>query len=136
MTKQTEIAVVGLGVMGANLALNLADAGHRVVVHNRTHSVAEGFLAGEAGEIGIIGAKTIDQLVELLEPPRVVLMMIKAGDPIDQLIDALSNSLERRRHNHRRGQLALPGHRAPPDRRGEPGTALPGCGHLRRRRRR
>ena len=94
MTDKTEIAVVGLAVMGANLALNLAETGHRVVVHNRTHSVTESFLAGEAGERGIIGAKTIDQLVELLEPPRVVLMMIKAGDPVDQLIATLSDFLE------------------------------------------
>ena len=94
MTEKAEIAVVGLAVMGANLALNLADAGHRMVVHNRTHSVTESFLAGEAGEREIIGAETIEQLVELLEPPRVVLMMVKAGNPVDQLIATLSDFLE------------------------------------------
>ena len=94
MTDRADIAVVGLAVMGTNIALNLADRGNRVAVHNRTYSVTEGFLAGEAGEKGIIGAETIDQLVELLDPPRVVLLMVKAGDPVDQLITTLSGSLE------------------------------------------
>ncbi len=94
MTDKADIAVVGLGVMGANLALNLADLGNRVLVHNRTHSVTEEFLAGEAGEKEIIGAETIEELVEFLELPRVVLLMIKAGDPVDQLIARLSDFLE------------------------------------------
>ena len=94
MTQKADIGVVGLGVMGANLALNLADMGNRVAVYNRTDSVTEEFLAGEAGEKGVTAAYSIEELVGLLEAPRVVLLMVKAGKPVDFLISELSDYLE------------------------------------------
>ena len=91
MTQKADIGLVGLGVMGANLALNLADMGNRVAVYNRTDSATEEFLAGEAGQKGVTAAYSIEELVGLLEAPRVVLLMVKAGKPVDFLISQLSD---------------------------------------------
>jgi 6-phosphogluconate dehydrogenase len=94
MTETAQIAVAGLGVMGANLALNLADRGHRVAAYNRTTSVTDEFMAGEAAELGIIPAATIEEMVAMLERPRVVLVMVTAGKPVDAVIEALLDHLE------------------------------------------
>jgi 6-phosphogluconate dehydrogenase len=94
MSETAEIAVAGLGVMGANLALNLAERGHRVAVYNRTTSVTDEFMAGEAGGLGIIPATTIEEMVQMLEPPRVVLVMVTAGKPVDAVIESLLDHLE------------------------------------------
>ncbi len=89
-----DIGVVGLAVMGANLALNLADSGHRVVVYNRTTSVTDEFVGGEAGSKEIRGVTTLEDMVEALGTPRVVLLMVKAGAPVDAVIDELVPLLE------------------------------------------
>ncbi|HEX6947608.1 MAG TPA: decarboxylating NADP(+)-dependent phosphogluconate dehydrogenase [Acidimicrobiia bacterium] len=93
---KTDIGVVGLGVMGANLALNLAEKGHRVVVYNRSWEVTERFLAGdEARAFGIQGARTYDELAGLLTPPRVTLLMVTAGPAVDSVIADLLPHLEK-----------------------------------------
>ncbi len=94
MAQKADIGVIGLGVMGANLALNLADMGNKVAVFNRTHTVTEGFMTGEARSKGIVAADTVEELVALLETPRVVLIMVKAGEAVDLVIAQLSDSLE------------------------------------------
>jgi 6-phosphogluconate dehydrogenase len=94
MTETAAIAVAGLGVMGANLALNLADRGHRVAAYNRTTSVTDEFMTGEAAELGIIPATTIEEMVQMLERPRVVLVMVTAGKPVDAVIESLLDHLE------------------------------------------
>jgi 6-phosphogluconate dehydrogenase len=94
MSERADIAVVGLAVMGANLALNLADAGNKVVVYNRTHAVTEEFMRGEAATKDMVGAASLEELVSLLEPPRVILLMVKAGPAVDELITTLSEHLE------------------------------------------
>jgi 6-phosphogluconate dehydrogenase len=94
MTETAAIAVAGLGVMGANLALNLADRGHRVAAYNRTTSVTDEFMAGEAGGLGIIPTTTIEEMVRVLERPRVVLVMVTAGKPVDAVIDSLLDHLD------------------------------------------
>jgi len=94
MSGQGDIAVVGLGVMGANLALNLADHGYEVIAFNRTGSVTEEFIAGEARELGITPAYTIDEMVGMLARPRVVLLMVTAGKPVDLVIESLFEHLE------------------------------------------
>ncbi|HEY4584401.1 MAG TPA: NAD(P)-binding domain-containing protein, partial [Acidimicrobiia bacterium] len=94
MSERADIAVVGLAVMGANLALNLADAGNKVVVYNRTHAVTEQFMRGEAAAKDMVGAGSLEELVSLLEAPRVILLMVKAGPAVDDLITALSQHLE------------------------------------------
>jgi 6-phosphogluconate dehydrogenase len=94
MTETADIAVAGLGVMGANLALNLADRGHRVAAYNRTTSVTDEFMTGEAAGLGIIPATTIEEMVAMLQRPRVVLVMVTAGGPVDAVIDSLLDHLE------------------------------------------
>ena len=94
MSGKADIGVVGLGVMGANLALNFAEKRYEVVAYNRTESVTDQFVAGEAGEYGIRAARSIEEMVEMLNPPRTVLVMVKAGNPVDQVIATLSDYLD------------------------------------------
>jgi glucose-6-phosphate 1-dehydrogenase len=76
-----EVGVVGLGKMGAGLARNLIDNGWRVVGWNRTTSVAEGM-----GEEGLVVARTFEELVEQLDPPRAIWLMLPAGAPVDHAL--------------------------------------------------
>ncbi len=94
MAEKADIGVVGLAVMGANLALNLADSGNRVAVYNRTTAVTEEFMRGEATGKEIIPAETLEELVDSLSSPRVILMMVKAGAPVDYVLDDLKPLLE------------------------------------------
>ena len=94
MSGHADIAVAGLGVMGANLALNLADKGHLVAAYNRTTSVTYEFMAGEAGDLGVLPATSIEELVGMLSRPRVVLIMVTAGKPVDAVIESLLDHLE------------------------------------------
>ena len=80
--------------MGSNLALNLADSGHRVVVYNRTTSVTDEFMAGEAASKSVTEVATLGQLVDALGPPRVILLMVKSGSPVDAVIDELASLLD------------------------------------------
>ncbi|HHS97597.1 MAG TPA: decarboxylating 6-phosphogluconate dehydrogenase [Chloroflexi bacterium] len=81
-----DVGMVGLGKMGANMARRLARAGHRVVAYNRTPSKATA-LAEE--EPNVEAATTLEDLALLLAPPRVVWMMVPAGEPVDRMIGAL-----------------------------------------------
>jgi 6-phosphogluconate dehydrogenase len=83
------IAVIGLGVMGQNLALNIEDHGFRVAVYNRSSGRTEEFLAGAAHGRGIVGATDLEELVAALAPPRRLLLMVPAGSPVDDFIDGL-----------------------------------------------
>ncbi|MEP3439792.1 MAG: NADP-dependent phosphogluconate dehydrogenase [Hoeflea sp.] len=87
---EAEIGVIGLGVMGANLALNIADNGYHVAVYNRTVSRTEAF-AASAGELSdrVTACATLEQFVAAIRPPRPVIIMVKAGEPVDQQIAAL-----------------------------------------------
>ncbi len=87
--KKANIGVIGLAVMGRNLVLNLSDHGYRVAVYNRTWSRTEDFLAGEAAGRDIEGARTLEDFVAALDSPRVVLLMVKAGRPVDAVIKQL-----------------------------------------------
>jgi 6-phosphogluconate dehydrogenase len=75
--------------MGANLALNLADSGNRVAVYNRTTSVTDGFMTGEAAGKDMAPAATLDEFVRSLSSPRLVLLMVQAGAAVDAVIDDL-----------------------------------------------
>lgn len=88
--QQAEIGLIGLGVMGSNLALNIAEKGNRIAVFNRTPARTDEFL-GEAGELAdrIIGCHTIEEFVAAIRPPRPIIIMIKAGDAVDQQMAAL-----------------------------------------------
>lgn len=89
MNTKADIGVVGLAVMGANIALNLADSGNNVAVYNRTKSVTDEFMAGEAADKAIVPNSDLAELVGNLAQPRVVLIMVKAGGPVDAVIDEL-----------------------------------------------
>ncbi len=89
-----DIAVIGLAVMGQNLVLNMADNGWSVSVYNRTPNKTEHFVNGVAAGTSIEGFYDLTSLVGSLARPRKVMMMIKAGDPVDAQIDALLPHLE------------------------------------------
>lgn len=97
MTERTEadIAVIGLAVMGQNLILNINDHGFRVVAFNRTVSKVDDFLAKEASGTDIIGAHSLKEMVGLLKKPRRVMLMIKAGEPVDEMIERLIPLLDK-----------------------------------------
>lgn len=84
-----DFGVIGLAVMGQNLVLNLSDHGHRVAVFNRTARRTEEFIAGAASGREIFGAGEIETFVGMLERPRMILLMIKAGQPVDDQIETL-----------------------------------------------
>src|SRR5258708_25798620 len=84
------IGVVGLATMGMNLARNLASHGASVAVYNRTRKRTDEFMSAYAGEGDFHPAFTLDEMTDALRPPRAVLIMVKAGAPVDEAIDALS----------------------------------------------
>ena len=89
-----DIGLIGLAVMGQNLVLNMNDHGFKVAVFNRTVSKVDDFLADEAKGAQVVGAHTIEELTSLLKRPRRVMLMVKAGDTVDQMIDHLLPHLE------------------------------------------
>ncbi len=89
-----DIGLIGLAVMGQNLALNMNDHGFRVVVYNRTTDATDAFLAGPAKGSAITGANNMEELVHSLQHPRKLFLMVRAGDPVDRVIEALLPHLE------------------------------------------
>src|SRR5580698_3804414 len=90
-----DIALIGLAVMGQNLILNMNDHGFTVVAFNRTVSKVDGFLANQAKGTKVIGAHSIEELVGLLKRPRRVMMLVKAGEAVDEFIEQLLPHLEK-----------------------------------------
>src|SRR6187401_2677720 len=94
MEAQADIALIGLAVMGQNLILNMNDHGFTVVAYNRTTSKVDDFLANEAKGTNVLGAHSIEEMVAQLKRPRRVMMLVKAGKPVDELIEQLVPLLE------------------------------------------
>ena len=94
MTPTADIGLIGLAVMGQNLVLNMNDHGYTVAVYNRTISKVDAFLANEAKGTQVIGTHSIEELIASLKRPRRVMMMVKAGAPVDALIEQLIPHLE------------------------------------------
>ena len=92
--KKADIGLVGLAVMGENLVMNMESKGFTVAVYNRTTEKVKNFVEGRAAGKNIIGTYTLEELVANLEKPRKVMMMVKAGDAVDALIDQLIPLLE------------------------------------------
>jgi 6-phosphogluconate dehydrogenase len=93
-TPTGDIALIGLAVMGQNLILNMNDHDVTVVAYNRTTSKVDDFLAHEAKGTRIQGAHSIPELVAKLKRPRRVMLMVKAGAPVDEFIHQLLPHLE------------------------------------------
>ena len=90
-----DIGVMGLAVMGQNLILNMNDHGFVVAAYNRTTSKVDDFINNEAKGTQVVGAHSIEELASMLKRPRRVMLMIKAGDAIDDAIEELLPHLEK-----------------------------------------
>jgi 6-phosphogluconate dehydrogenase len=93
--EKSDLGLIGLGVMGQNLVLNMNDHGYKVAVYNRTISKVDDFINGEAKGTKIIGAHSIEELVGLLIKPRRIMLLVKAGQPVDDFIELLVPHLEK-----------------------------------------
>src|SRR5271170_1419744 len=94
MPQTADIALIGLAVMGQNIVLNMNDHGYVVAAFNRTTSKVDDFLAHEAKGTKIVGAHSLEEMVGLLKKPRRVMMLVKAGAPVDEFIEQLIPHLE------------------------------------------
>jgi 6-phosphogluconate dehydrogenase len=95
MNTLSDIGLIGLAVMGENLVLNMESKGFRVTVFNRTTKKVDDFLAGRAKGKNIAGAHSVEELVKSLKKPRKVMIMVKAGNAVDEMIDTLIPYLEK-----------------------------------------
>ena len=93
-TQSADIGLVGLAVMGENLALNIESRGFSVCLHNRTAAKVSDFMRGRGAGKRFIGASTLQELVAALAPPRRIIMLVKAGAAVDELIDKLTPMLQ------------------------------------------
>jgi 6-phosphogluconate dehydrogenase len=91
---QADIGLIGLAVMGQNLVLNMNDHGYTVAVFNRTIAKVDEFLDSTAKGTHVIGAHSLEEFVSKLKRPRRVMLMVKAGDPVDEFINLLVPLLE------------------------------------------
>lgn len=95
MNKLSDIGLIGLAVMGENLVLNMESKGFQVTVYNRTTQKVDDFLAGRAKGKNIVGARTVEELVRSLARPRKIMIMVKAGSAVDDMINTLIPYLEK-----------------------------------------
>jgi 6-phosphogluconate dehydrogenase len=89
-----DIGLVGLAVMGQNLVLNMNDHGHKVAVFNRTTSKVDKFMQDQAKDTAVAGSHSIEEMCGLLKKPRRVMLMVKAGEVVDQTIQLIVPHLE------------------------------------------
>ena len=95
MKKLADIGLIGLAVMGENLVLNMENNGYTVAVYNRTVEKVDKFVNGRGAGKNFIGTHSIEDLCASLERPRKVMLLVKAGDPVDHFIDQLIPHLEK-----------------------------------------
>jgi 6-phosphogluconate dehydrogenase len=94
MTEKAEIGLIGLGTMGSNLALNIAEKGHRIAVYNRTAAKTDAFVENAGALRGmVVPCKSLSELADAIRPPRPVIIMVLAGQPVDEQIAALRGEL-------------------------------------------
>jgi len=94
MQEKSDIGVIGIAVMGENLILNMESKGFHVTAYNRTVDKVERFVNGRAKGKNIYGATSIEDLIKSLKRPRKVMLMVKAGQPVDDFIELLIPHLE------------------------------------------
>ncbi|QDH81094.1 decarboxylating NADP(+)-dependent phosphogluconate dehydrogenase [Echinicola soli] len=95
MNKLADIGLIGLAVMGENLVLNMESKGFSVAVYNRSTDKVDKFIQGRGAGKNIKGTHSVKELVAALEKPRKVMMLVKAGDPVDSFIDQIIPHLEK-----------------------------------------
>ncbi len=88
-TGTADIGLIGLAVMGENLVLNMESHGNTVAVFNRTTSKVDHFVNGRGKGKKVVGCETVGELVKALKRPRKIMIMVKAGPPVDEVIDEL-----------------------------------------------
>lgn len=94
MSELADIGLYGLAVMGQNLVLNMNDHGFKVAVSNRSADKVDNFLAQEAQGTQIVGFHGVKEMIAALRKPRVVMLMVMAGKPVDQTIESMLEYLE------------------------------------------
>ncbi|MFW3123932.1 6-phosphogluconate dehydrogenase, partial [Mycolicibacterium mageritense DSM 44476 = CIP 104973] len=92
-TGTAQIGVTGLAVMGSNLARNFARHGYTVALHNRSIAKTDALLAEHGSEGKFVRSETIAEFLDALEKPRRVIIMVKAGDPTDAVINELADAM-------------------------------------------
>lgn len=95
MTTQAQVGLIGLGVMGENLALNIERNGFSIAVYNRSHDKVDAFMNGMAKGKNVIGCKDEKTFMMCLEKPRKIILLVKAGQPVDSTIETIRPYLER-----------------------------------------
>src|ERR1700692_3093385 len=90
-----DIGLIGLAVMGQNLVLNMNDHGYKVAVFNRTVSKGDDFINHEAQGTQVVGGHSVEEMCSLLKTPRRVMIMVKAGEVVDQTIEHVLPHLEK-----------------------------------------
>ncbi len=95
MKKKADIGLIGLAVMGENLVLNMESKGYTVAVYNRTTEKVDKFINGRGAGKNFIGTHSIKELVAALESPRKVMILVKAGKPVDALIEQIIPHLDK-----------------------------------------
>jgi 6-phosphogluconate dehydrogenase len=95
MTTKADIGLVGLAVMGENLVLNMESRRFTCAVYNRTVEKVEHFVNGRGKGKNFVGAHSIEELVASLKSPRKIMLMVKAGKPVDDFIELLVPHLEK-----------------------------------------
>lgn len=94
MKKRCDIGLIGLAVMGENLALNMAGKGFQVAIYNRTVDKVKALVEGRGKGYSLSGAFSLDEFTQMLERPRKILLMVKAGKPVDDVIAEILPYLE------------------------------------------
>jgi 6-phosphogluconate dehydrogenase len=84
-----DVGLIGLAVMGENLALNIADHGFKVAVYNRTTEVMKKFVARENPPGGLVGCETLKEFVDAIKKPRKIIILVKAGKAVDAVVQQL-----------------------------------------------
>ena len=94
MEPKADIAVAGLAVMGENLVLNMESRGFTVACYNRTAARLDAFLSGRGRGRTLIGCRSLGEVAAHLKRPRKIMMMVRAGQAVDELINAAAPHLE------------------------------------------